>query len=664
MKQNKAKAVATLALTGALLTTPFAAQAATFKDVPANHWAYSQISKLSDLRIISGYDDGTFKPSRSVSFLEVLTLLKGIQNPSAADMTRAISTKGYISDAYNVPGWAKPAVCIALENNVITEANLKAAYNKHYINNVKNADQFPGRELIMVYYAKALGIQPIKDTSKIRVSDIAEIGYTPKELTGDADIKGLYAAMIEAGIFHGEGTEGKFKPNSPLTRDQMATITNFSYDYVAKTKAIQTFEGDVSLSITVNNVPTFTIKDKVGKTTSFVLAKNTAVTLNGKVATIDAVTEGSTVKVKAFPQTGGVAPYQAVSVDVIGNDASGKGLVYSMKGDEIQIAYSTKKDIIDDTFKPEKTENFKFDKDTVITCLGKKIDKNAIGIRDLLNFKAKNGILKEVEVYPYSGVVNGEFVNFAYTSSGTATITLKLEDNKEHEFVVKDAGVARALFELSQTIKKGYPLTLKTRYQEVTDAKEMEYKIDGIYEQSISSLYGYEISVRTNQGSKKYPLSETMSFIVDGEITKTAIKSGDLPSVLSRYSRAQEVHLELTLKGGKVTEIRVIGVLEKADVSAPVTKIVRLNNVDGKFGYNALPGYTAYEISFTIDNQTETYRLTLADKFVPAVERSRLNDLFVKYDLYSSPSKVNSKNPVNFRLDTSTEKNIQLYRYN
>ena len=69
MKKNKAKAVATLALAGALLTTPFAAQAANFKDVGANHWAYSYISKLSDLRIIKGYDDGTFKPLRNVSYL-------------------------------------------------------------------------------------------------------------------------------------------------------------------------------------------------------------------------------------------------------------------------------------------------------------------------------------------------------------------------------------------------------------------------------------------------------------------------------------------------------------------------------------------------------------------------------------------------------------------
>lgn len=308
MKKNTTKTVATLALAGALLATPFAAQAASYKDVSANHWAYSQISKLSDLRIISGYDDGTFKPTRSVSYLEVLTLLKGIQNPTPAEMTQAISNMGHISDAYNVPKWAKPAVCLALQNNVISETNLKEAYKRNYINNVKNDNQFPSRELVLVYYAKALGIQPIKDTSKIKVSDIASIGNTPKSLTGDVDIKGLYAAMIEAGIFHSFGSDGKFNPASPLKREQMATITNFSYDYVAQHKATQSFEGTVEVNVVVNNVPTFSIKDKNGKSTSFILAKDTTVTLNGKSANKDAITPGSTVKVQAFPQSGGVAP--------------------------------------------------------------------------------------------------------------------------------------------------------------------------------------------------------------------------------------------------------------------------------------------------------------------------------------------------------------------
>lgn len=659
MKKNKAKTMATLALAGALLTSPLTAMAASFKDVNANHWAYSHISKLSDLRIISGYDDGTFKPTRSVSYLEVLTLLKGIQNPTSAELTQAITTQGHIADAYKVPKWAKPAVCIALQNNVISEMNLKAAYKHGYITDTPKAGQFPGRELIMVYYAKALGIQPIQDKTKIKVKDNALIGKTSKDLTGDVDIKGYYAAMIEAGIFHETGDDGFFNPNAPLKREQMATITDFSYDY----RAVQTFEGDVIDNTVFSNVATFSIKDKAGKTIGFVLNSNTAVTLNGKVGKLSDITVGSTVKVKAFAQGGGIAPYKAVSVDVIGNDAEGKGIVDSRKNDDIQISYSTKKDVVVDTsFKPEKTANFKFDKDTVITSLGKKIDKSGINVRDLVAFKSRNGVLKEVMVYPYSGMVSGEFVNYEYNRYGVSRIVLKLENKQEQDFIVKDEKVAKELFDLSQRINKGYPLTLSTRYHEVVDAKEMETNVEGFYLGYYSGLNGYEISIRNDQGTKSYPVADTVNYAAGAKDQLTPLTLRSLLSELDKLRGKQQVQAKLTLKGGKVIGVRILGVLDKADIYASLEKVVRLEDMTGSFGKNTLPGYTAYLFTFKVDGTSKTERLLVANKYVPIVDRyANTTSMYLKYDLYTSFTGSGEKMYGNLRLDTPEEKNIQLY---
>lgn len=659
MKKNKVKTVATLALAGALLTSPLTAMAASFKDVNANHWAYSHISKLSDLRIISGYDDGTFKPARSVSYLEVLTLLKGIQNPTSAELTQAIATQGHIADAYKVPKWAKPAVCIALQNNVISETNLKAAYKHGYITDAPKAGQFPGRELIMVYYAKALGIQPIQDKTKIKVKDNALIGKTSKDLTGDVDIKGYYAAMIEAGIFHETGDDGFFNPNAPLKREQMATITDFSYDY----RSSQSFEGDVVDNTVINNVATFSIKDKAGKTIGFVLNSNTAVTLNGKVGKLSDITVGSTVKVKAFAQGGGVAPYKAVSVDVIGNDAEGKGIVDSLKNDEIQISYSTKKDVVvDSSFKPEKTANFKFDKDTVISSLGKKIDKRAINVRDLVSFKSRNGVLKEVMVYPYSGMVSGEFVNYEYNRFGVSRIVLKLENKQEQDFIVKDEKVAKELFDLSQRINKGYPLTLSTRYHEVVDAKEIETNVEGFYLGYYSGLNGYEISIRNDQGTKSYPVADTVNYAAGAKDQLTPLTLRSLLSELDKLRGKQQVQAKLTLKGGKVIGVRILGVLDKADIYASLEKVVRLEDMTGSFGKNTLPGYTAYLFTFKVDGTSKTERLLVANKYVPIVDRyANTTSMYLKYDLYTSFTGSGEKMYGNLRLDTPEEKNIQLY---
>lgn len=659
MKKNTTKTLATLALAGALLTSPLTAMAASFKDVNANHWAYSHISKLSDLRIISGYDDGTFKPARSVSYLEVLTLLKGIQNPTSAELTQAIATQGHISDAYKVPKWAKPAVCIALQNNVISEMNLKAAYKHGFITDTPKAGQFPGRELIMVYYAKALGIQPIQDKTKIKVKDNALIGKTSKDLTGDVDIKGYYAAMIEAGIFHETGDDGFFNPNAPLKREQMATITDFSYDY----RAAQSFEGEVIDNTVINNVATFSIKDKAGKTTGFVLNSNAVVTLNGKAGKLSDITAGSTVKVKAFALSGGIAPYKAVSVDVIGNDAEGKGIVDSRKNDEIQISYSTKKDaVVDSSFKPEKTASFKFDKDTVITSLGKKIDKSGINVRDLVSFKARNGVLKEVMVYPYSGMVSGEFVNYEYNRFGISRIVLKLENKQEQDFIVKDDKVAQELFDLSRRINKGYPLTLSTRYHEVVDAKEMETNVEGFYLGYYSGLNGYEISIRNDQGTKSYPVADTVNYAAGAKDQLTPLTLRSLLSELDKLRGKQQVQAKLTLKGGKVIGVRILGVLDKADIYASLEKVVRLEDMTGSFGKNTLPGYTAYLFTFKVDGTSKKERLLVANKYVPIVDRyANTTSMYLKYDLYTSFTGSGEKMYGNLRLDTPEEKNIQLY---
>lgn len=641
MKKNKAKTVATLALAGALLTSPLTAMAASFKDVGADHWAYSHISKLSGLRIIKGYDDGNYKPTLPVTYLEILELLKGVQAPSSTEMTQAMSTYGYVADAYKVPAWAKPAVCIALQNNVINEGNLKAAYKHNYIKDIRKDTEYPSRELAMVYYAKALGVQPKTDISNIKVTDVNSIGNTSKELIGDVNVKGLLASMIDAGIFNGFGVGTEFKPNVPLQRDQMAKITDLSYDY----RSTQSFEGYVVDNTVINNVATFSIKDKAGKTTGFVLNSNTAVTLNGKVGKLDDITVGSTVKVKAFAKGGGIAPYQAVSVDVIGNDAEGKGIVDSFKNDEIQISYSTKKDVVvDSSFKPEKTASFKFDKDTVITSLGKKIDKSAINVRDLVSFKSRNGILKEVMVYPYSGMVSGEFVNYEYNRFGISRIVLKLDNKQEQDFIVKDEKVAKELFDLSQRIIKGYPLTLSTRYHEVVSAKAAESELTGLFEGI--SLVNYDngtIEITTSSGKRSYPLDSKIKFIDLGVTTGSDYTPNQLYGALSKYLKTAEIKLHLT--GGKVDQVTVKSVMTAKDQRVKVTMVTPLPKYAGGSNYqsnswavNSIDNFTAYRFDF--DNTGVSVKETslsgqLSDAYNSYITTNR-NTLELVYDLFKN----------------------------
>lgn len=67
---TKKKALALL-LTIAVMVGIFVVPSAdtpSFSDVPANHWAFNEIEKAVDDGITTGYADGTFKPTNSVSY--------------------------------------------------------------------------------------------------------------------------------------------------------------------------------------------------------------------------------------------------------------------------------------------------------------------------------------------------------------------------------------------------------------------------------------------------------------------------------------------------------------------------------------------------------------------------------------------------------------------
>lgn len=51
------------------------AAAADFADIDSTHWAYPAVSKLSGMKIINGYEDGSFRPTKSVTREEFVTMI-------------------------------------------------------------------------------------------------------------------------------------------------------------------------------------------------------------------------------------------------------------------------------------------------------------------------------------------------------------------------------------------------------------------------------------------------------------------------------------------------------------------------------------------------------------------------------------------------------------
>lgn len=76
---------------------------ATFSDVDESHWAYSAISKMENADILSGYEDGSFRPSNNITLAEfavIFTKIFEIPQDNVSDYFTDIPVghwaKGYV----------------------------------------------------------------------------------------------------------------------------------------------------------------------------------------------------------------------------------------------------------------------------------------------------------------------------------------------------------------------------------------------------------------------------------------------------------------------------------------------------------------------------------------------------------------------------------------
>jgi amidase len=86
-------------------------QASSFKDVPTTHWANQYIGKATQLGIINGYVDGTFRPDKKISRGELAALI-----------TRAFSLKGKGTTSFkdlNSSAWYYEYVDALVANKIV-----------------------------------------------------------------------------------------------------------------------------------------------------------------------------------------------------------------------------------------------------------------------------------------------------------------------------------------------------------------------------------------------------------------------------------------------------------------------------------------------------------------------------------------------------------------
>lgn len=167
-----------------------------FTDISSEHWAYSYINTLTEKKIISGYEDGTFKPDNTVKREEFIKLVAVALNLSGTTHTEFSDLP---SDA-----WYTPYV--------------KAAVSAGIINGVNDTTFGTGMELtradMAVIIARALKLDSANGGDKFL--DDNEIPDYAKEAVYILKSEGILS-----------GNNGNYEPKRSLTRAECAKIVTY-----------------------------------------------------------------------------------------------------------------------------------------------------------------------------------------------------------------------------------------------------------------------------------------------------------------------------------------------------------------------------------------------------------------------------------------------------
>jgi len=124
-----------------------------YKDIPANFWAIPSIQAATQTGFLSGYPGNIFRPTQQISRVQALVALAsglGLSTPSAAAPTLPYQ------DANQIPSWATNAVSAATQAGVVVNYP-----NPQLLNPSKNTTRAEAASLIYQALVKAGQAEPI-----------------------------------------------------------------------------------------------------------------------------------------------------------------------------------------------------------------------------------------------------------------------------------------------------------------------------------------------------------------------------------------------------------------------------------------------------------------------------------------------------------------------
>lgn len=420
---------------------------AAFSDVANTHWAKKAIDEMVAQGIISGYTDGTFKPSRDISKIESLILLSKVAGVNKYSDAATKFEKEYEETLKKYSTSYKKQISYLLGTKVLQTSDLDNLVGSNSINSPLT------REEMAILVTKILGkenevkgksfvILPFADASKISAKSKPYVEF-------------VYNEKIMSGI-----DAEKFSPNTAVTRAQAAIILNSIISKVNIKPEIKPENSTIKGKITTisTGLQMIWVEEDNGEENGYEYDNDIKIYINDKKADDSKLKEGMDVEIRVEDEI--ILEINAEDaedeVDTDSENVSGE-IVSITKAKQNTIAIKSK----------DKTKTYIITSDTEFYINNKEVSLSSFEIGDKVKLELDDGEVIEMlmEVEEEKPYIEG-FIVKINKSSKTIDIELKNGDEEtiyltssSYEILEAETGdglVLSDLYEDDEIVAFGY----------------------------------------------------------------------------------------------------------------------------------------------------------------------------------------------------------------
>lgn len=491
MSKTKTKSIIGITILTVILTSILSFAAPTiFTDIEG-HWGKPYIEGIYSRKITAGYPDATFKPQGNITKLESVVMIAKLMGYSDSEEGYYINQYKKKLEENNIPEWGQGPTAYALFNDILLMEDLSTLVSS-------TSTTYAKRHEIAVYIGRVLEYGAGEEIGKIYVIPYKDEISIPNQAKKYIDL------LLNKDILDKTSNDGKFLPNDPITRAEIAKLVSLSAEILDQAAENpdnnppddkpmnppteverEIIDGYID-NIIISNKNIISIKDG-SKVESYNIGADVYITLDGKSVDLDDLEKGQSV-------TAIVEDDLLVNIKATSNKLEMEGYFYGyLSGQNPEVFIKDSRD---------KVHSFEITTNTKIYLMDKPIYIEDLKLGDAVTIRYMDDQVIEIEADPkekeYKGLVKAKSA-----SRDENTLEVLLDDETREIFTITSKATLRRdrKYVYFEDIKVGDEVEIIKEYDTIVSVKAFSVRrtVEG-YIRSINIGKETEITVENYDG--------------------------------------------------------------------------------------------------------------------------------------------------------------------